>query len=486
MSRRRALAWAALLGGAALWRLLLFTGPQGSDDFVYSELAHALATGTWRPEPGIFQLRLGYLGPIAAIYGLFGASSFTLEALNLAASVAEVGLAWILARRFLDERGAWIAAGIVALVPVHVYHASEAHPDVPVAALTTFSAIVFLRARDRDGRGLHLAAGGILGAAHLMKESAFFGLAALAALGGRPRPRDAWTLAGFAGAVLLECAAYGAFLGDPLHRIRAVQAEQLGTMSSDWYLATTPTPRRLLVDVPAMLFAPWSTNFPFFALLPAAAAAGAVLVLIRKERALRPVAAAAAVLVGLVWFWPVSLVPYRPAMVAHPRLFLTAVVPMAVLAARLLRSARPPAAAALAALVGLSSVGGSWVIHSDARRLSAGARTAFERLPADGTPVLSDPRTVQFLRLYDGYRESRAWRDWSGSPPEGAHVRVANGTCLRFLRENYGIRPPAWFAEPPGTLIHQAVVAGRKGLRAALWGGGGGAPDDEVRVVRIP
>src|SRR5262245_57444912 len=137
--------WGALLGGALAWRLLLFVGAQGSDDLAYSEAAWSVSCLAFPANHGIHGARMGYVGTIGLLYGLFGAGTFSLVVLNLTASVAEVALARLVAREFLDDAGAWLAAILVAVLPAHVFYATEAHPDMPTAALTTLSALLFLR-----------------------------------------------------------------------------------------------------------------------------------------------------------------------------------------------------------------------------------------------------------------------------------------------------------------------------------------------------
>jgi 4-amino-4-deoxy-L-arabinose transferase-like glycosyltransferase len=477
MTRRRAIGWALLLGGAAAWRLLLFVGPLGSDDLAYAENARALAEGTWTLRPDIFGLRLGYTGPTAGLFALFGAGPFLLVLPNLAASVAEVALARQLARRFLDDAGAWLAAVLVAVAPAHVHFATEAHPDAPVAALTTAALLLFLK-RFPVGAGL------ALGAAHLMKEPAFFGLAVLAAFAGRARRGDLLrALAGFAAVAALESLAYAAASGDPLYRVHAVGREQAGTMGSALYQAAVPTGRRTLLDVPAMLFAPWSGSWSFFAFLPLAALGGAAVSCAARERRGRALAAGAAALLALLAFWPISLSPYRPAMVAHPRIFLVLVAPLAILAVRGLR-ALPRRAEAAALLAGLAvALASAVVLRVDARRWSAGARAAWPALLA-GEVVASDPRTTGLFRLYAGYRDAGRWADWDGPPPRGPHVLVVNETWSRTLDAWYGVRPPAWAREPASPPALELRLPPRRSLRGRLTGATPAGPGDRVAVHR--
>ncbi len=169
----------------------------------------------------------------------------------------------------------------------------------------------------------------LLGAAHLVKESAFFGLAALTAVGGRPRRQDALVPAGFAAVVLLESGFYAAATGDPLFRINAIRTVQTSVMEA-LMTSEISTASRLSGALESMLL-PWGAGFPFFGLGWPAALGGAAMILVKKERALYSPVTWLVATTLLLLFWPITVRPYRPAMMAHPRIFHVALAPMAVL-----------------------------------------------------------------------------------------------------------------------------------------------------------
>ncbi len=480
--RRPATRWALLLGGALAWRMALFVGPMGSDDLAYSEAAHGLLHGEAPFRHGIHGLRTGYVGGIAAFYALFGAGSFSLVLLNLAASLAEVALAGSIARRLLDERAAWIAAILVALLPVHVFHATEAHPDAPLAALTSLAVLLFLRAREADRLWLYAASGLALGAAHLMKESAFFGLAALALLGGRPKPRHLGALAGFLAVLAAEAVLLAAATGDPLYRYHVVR--DLQSQAARWVFAVDPmsTPYRLFLDAPLMLLWPLDGDFTYFVFVPLAAAAGAAAILRSRERKLYGLAAWPLALVLLLNFWPVSLVPLRPAMYLFPRVFLVAAVPMCLLAARFLSGLTRPRFAWVGGFLAAVAIPSAIVLHADGRRSSAGARLAYDA--TRGRAIISDSRTIGLFRIYDGTRETRPLLGWDAQAP-GPHDRVVNERWIGQLRSWYGIAPPAGFEDPGGAPAFARRVPGRIRLRPLLAGRVERGAGEEVRVYRF-
>jgi 4-amino-4-deoxy-L-arabinose transferase-like glycosyltransferase len=479
-----AFRWGALLGGALVWRLLLFIGAQGSDDLAYSDSAWTVASGSLPIHQGIHGTRIGYVGAIGAFYALFGAGSFSLILLNLTTSVGEVALARLIAREYLDDAGSWLTAFLVAILPVHVFYATEAHPDLPAAALTTCSVLLFLWAKKSDNTGLFVISGVLLGTAHLMKETAFMGLAALAVLGGRPRFKFLLPVAGFATILAAESLLFWTTTGDPLYRLHQVHAMQSEIMHSPYYVETTPTFRRLLIDVPAMFFWPAQGTYLFFAFLPLLALMGVAAARRRRDRTLLCPTVWTLTIAGLLTFWPITLMPYRPAMVAFPRIYLGIAVPMSILASSALRALPQKLSWIVLVTVAAAALGSALLLHADARRESSGARIAHAAIR--DLPVVSDPRTIQFLRLYDGYSGRRPLRSWEEPAPSGIHCVVVNDLWIRHLRDWTGTRPPTGFEDPGAAPFLNDVLPGRIRLRTLLQGRVEYIGIDKLRIYRIP
>jgi hypothetical protein len=290
-------------------------------------------------------------------------------------------------------------------------------------------------------------------------------------------------VAGFAIVVAFEMLFFWAAAGDPLHRLRGTGAQQAQIMNSEFYLRTAPTFRRIVVDVPAMFLWPGDANFAYFALLPLLAVGGAVEAWRRRDVPLRGPAGWALGLVALLTLWPVTLLPYRPAMVAFPRIFLVAAVPMAILAASLLRRIPLKAAAPAFGAAAFLSIGAALVLHGDGRRESAGARIA--HLATADLPVVSDPRTIEFLRLYDGYRPARDLRSWDRSLP-GPHYRVVNGIWIRNIKTWNDISPPPGFEDPGVAPLRTELIPGRVRLRSLLQGKVERVGAEELRIFKMP
>lgn len=477
---RPAFRWSALLAGALAWRLLLFVGAQGSDDGVYSDMAHHVLGGSHHLAADVFSTRIGYIASIAGSYWMLGAGPFALVLPNLIFSLAGIALGFLLAREFTDEPGAWRTAALLAIFPLDVFFATEAHTDLPLAVFLSGAVLLFLRARKSGAVPTFLAAGVVLGFGHLFKESAFFGLAAMAAVGGKPRPRDAWTLAGFAALLGVEALVYGLLTGDPLYRFTSTRIAQSRDVAG--LHPSAGATAGLIVSALTQFVNPASVGFSFFGLFPALAFVSAGLVLRRKDARLRPVVYWTAVLLVLLVFWPIRLLPYQPALRNHPRIFLLAEVPIAILVADLLREPRRVRSLAIAGLLVMSSIALSMILRADARRMTEGARRAYDGLPATGT-VVSDPRTTYLFRLYDGYRDTRRWVEWSSVAPSGPHVRVVNETWIAQLRFMHGLVPPAGFERPEVAPTATIPVRRRGRLRTFFREE---SPPEEVRVYRIP
>ena len=228
-------AWPVGIAAVALARrLAFFTGLQGGDDRYYSASAHQLAHGDFSLHSDLFRTRLGYVGPVALLYALFGVHVGCLVAVNLASSMLLVLLAFRWGRELHSEPTGRAAALFVAVLPLDVFHATESHADLPAAAWASLGFYLFWaasRSAPAPGRTVRAIAGGLaLGAAHLTKESAFLLVLPMIPFAFSPqRQRLALVTGGvFAAVILLECALYGVATGDPLYRVHLARQVQAG------------------------------------------------------------------------------------------------------------------------------------------------------------------------------------------------------------------------------------------------------------------
>ncbi|MCG6962285.1 MAG: TIGR03663 family protein [Acidobacteria bacterium] len=143
-SRRRLLAWAALLAlslGLHLWRL-------GERSFHHDEAIHASLSfnlarqGEYRYDPT-------YHGPLlyaltAAGFTVLGDSDFTARLPIALAGVLLLGVAWSL-RREIGEAAAWWTGLLVTLSPVFLYYGRFLRMDVLAVLMVTAALVAFLR-----------------------------------------------------------------------------------------------------------------------------------------------------------------------------------------------------------------------------------------------------------------------------------------------------------------------------------------------------
>jgi hypothetical protein len=482
-------AWLlGLLAGALALRLALFTGLQGNDDTIYSRIAYGLSQGDLAPRADVFWMRLGYVVPIAVLYKVLGVHVVALVLPNLAASLVLVGLAYRFGKELYGETEARLAAAFVALLPMDVFHATEAHSDLPMAALGTLSIYLLWTAlRGKEGRragGMALSAGLILGWAHLTKESAFlFLLAALPWV----RDRRAWAglglaAAGFAAVVAAELLLYGIALGDPFARVRTAQATQESLMGGPGGIG----PR--LMDLLGTLFIPLGAKFPYTGGFFWPATAGLAWVAARDRASSGWVAFWGLAVLLFIAFWPRSLVPYRPVMLLHARVLAPLAVPAALLSARFLSAAllaRWPRAAwagpPLLAAVGLFC---SLRLHQDGIRQRWGIEESYTQLRSrTGQLVVTEPRSAEMLRFLSGYRPAFTAVGYTpADPPPAAGTLLLDDERRVALHEGWdGVTPPGWWRakEPPREVLFERE-------RGAPWRlRGPSGPPDRVILSRV-
>ena len=254
-------------------------------------------------------------------------------------------------------------------------------------------------------------------------------------------------------------------------------------MASSHYVSAVPTLERLFWTVPKLFFIPLSGEFLNLCFLPAVAVAGGILAYRRRLEGFRTLLLWPVVLILLMNFWPSSLSPYRPTMVAHARIFTVVALPLAILAAYFVRSLRATPCRIVTLLLIAVTLPAAVVVQSRGREYSSGARVAFSNLP-DDEPVVSDPRTTALFRLYDGYQDSRTWLNWHDPQPDTPFLRVHNESWKRRLAEWYGAHPPPEFLDPRGELVLEAPVEGRLNLRSLLKGGAL-RDNDVVRIESV-
>ncbi len=83
---------------------------------------------------------------------VFGLGDAALRSLSAAASIAAIPAVHAVARRLAGERAALIAAGVMALAPIHVYFAQETRTYAIVTLLVVLNVLMLLRAEEKPER----------------------------------------------------------------------------------------------------------------------------------------------------------------------------------------------------------------------------------------------------------------------------------------------------------------------------------------------
>jgi 4-amino-4-deoxy-L-arabinose transferase-like glycosyltransferase len=162
------------------------------------------------------------IAPMAIFTGLFGESRLTVEVGPLLAWAACIALTWAIGRAWFDRATGVVAAALLAASPVVTQLALQPGVDTTELALQLGALLLATRAYQRQSATFAVAAGICAAVATEARETSFLfcGAAGLAwLLLERDRRRVLlWALAGFAGAIAVELAAFAAITGDPMFR----------------------------------------------------------------------------------------------------------------------------------------------------------------------------------------------------------------------------------------------------------------------------
>jgi len=474
-----------ILAAALALRLLLFTGIQGNDDVSYYASAARVARGGPIPKSDLLQTRFALVAPVAALFRLFGAHATLLLLPSLVASLALIALAYRLgSQRYSVEVGR-AAAILTALSPLDIFYATASNTDVPLAMWLAagVSALWSVPAAPTPaGRALRSVLGGLaFGAAHLTKESAVLLLLPLLPVIADRRHRRGFlvAIAVFAVVVGMECLAYFLWTGNPFHRVAVARGITSG--GSGGFL------NRLLL-LPSLCVDLRTVEFPFTGGLMILAAGGCAWALAR-DRARSGGIAGWWLGSGLILaLFPVSLIPYRPAVQFQARMIAVLILPGALLAASLvverLLPLRPKvtglALAGVAALALVCAVR----LHTDGVRNRAGVEWAHKQLTAyPGATVLTDPRSAQLLRMEAADAPVYTVRAYTAAdpPPAPGTLCIHSDRMSGISAEWDQVRPPAWWRNPPPPrkTLAELVTPAPWRLRGAR------GPDERTRLSRI-
>jgi hypothetical protein len=234
----------AILGFAALVRLLFAHNLQGTDDLNYAfaawfESEHPFSRPDWAGTHNQHTLRKGLILPTALLYMLFGVSDATTAAWSFACSLGLVALAWAFGRLYFSEPAAAVLAVLAACFPLDIIYSTMMWPTEPRAFFMGLGVYLFLQAEERAAGGerlgpwAYLFAGVAIGVGYLVHMTALFLGLFFVAYGAvfirRFTPRWLLVGVGLLAVVLLEQALYYPFHGEWMYSFKQThRAQNLG------------------------------------------------------------------------------------------------------------------------------------------------------------------------------------------------------------------------------------------------------------------
>ena len=221
--------WLVLVAGALCVRLIFYTGFFGSDEVTYTAAAFQLLQGDWAVSDYVGSNRYGVNLPVAGFAWLFGRNEFAAALFSMLCSLAEVALVFSFGRQMLGRRAGFLAAALLALMPIHVHSAGRLMADAPLALAMTASFLFFWNGQSRNRFSAFAWAGIAAGLAFWIKPHAVLYLLLFLTyplLFWRWNWKWAWMLAGFSVLVLANIALFWALTGNPFFLFDALRVRQ--------------------------------------------------------------------------------------------------------------------------------------------------------------------------------------------------------------------------------------------------------------------
>lgn len=164
------------------FRLKYFVGMFRFDGYFYAQLSYFVSQLDFHSfffeNNNFFAIgRLLLYLPTGLVYRLFGVSDFTSVIFVLSASLLSIIVIYFLGKKILNEKAGLIAAFLLAIYPLNVYHATQYLPDAVIPLFFSLAVLSFLHgetAKTAKGRFLFYSLVGILiGLAQNVRENAF-------------------------------------------------------------------------------------------------------------------------------------------------------------------------------------------------------------------------------------------------------------------------------------------------------------------------
>jgi len=285
-------------------RLLVFRGYSAiHDEIVVVQSINEILKGSWPVFEGmilemVFPTRIAFLGITAGLVKLFGFSDFSVTLYPLCFSVLTVLLVYLLAKRFLEEEGALLAAFLYAFFPLDIIFATKLYSESVLNFFCTLSFLLFLTAEDdlpeRKRFLLSFLAGLVVGFAYLHKVTAGYFCVMFALIGvvnmfrkRRILWRYAFLALGFLTVFCFEMGFHTLVNDDPLYRwnvyLTQANSEELRSTYGEDRTGIMSDFKRLFWTFPIHTLISIRLGFFYWFIFPAL-----IYCLVRKPRTLWP------------------------------------------------------------------------------------------------------------------------------------------------------------------------------------------------------
>lgn len=238
---------------ALILRVFALSGEMGPDSTVYAQYAWQLLHGNFSLETGSWYAhRLPVFAPVSLSYALAGVGRIATAAWPLLVSLAQVATAFWLGRRFFGAPAGWVAAMVLALLPLDAIEAGRLMPDVILGGLMGIAGALWMGGQQARRNGLLV--GTLLALAVIVRPYALLLLPLFGLDAWFIRTRRTllpWTVVGLVAVAAPLLLAYGIETGDPLYRWRVV---------SDAYGSGVMAEGAAFDFYPRLLATPWKST----------------------------------------------------------------------------------------------------------------------------------------------------------------------------------------------------------------------------------
>ena len=209
-----------------------------------------IATGldnAWPPEPTHWHTRIGFVLPGAVLVKLFGLYVWVPYVFTMLGGLLEVALVFYIARQFVSERAARLAAWLCVFFPLNILYSSYLYVDLWSGLLGALGLLFWYQALQTERASRYLLASLCFGIGWLFRETVIMLAPIYLALwfqaGGWRRPKMFWVLLPGLLVLLGEMLLYHVTAHNWHYRFDAIldsKAQMLDDVASDGSFLFTP------------------------------------------------------------------------------------------------------------------------------------------------------------------------------------------------------------------------------------------------------